>query len=334
MNILVFQGGKSLESEVSRLSAANAIPYLSKRHNVSLIDIDDNNSFTLNGEKITISIPDGFFIDGVKIPCDCAIPFTHGSFGEDGRLQSIFEYLNIPYVSCNPGSSYIGMDKDLQFTVLDNPMIETIPYIPQETDEKISQFEFEHIIDLLGDELIVKINKGGSSIGIEKIPNANRRMLNHAISILQEYDSKVIIQTLLHDIREFECAVWTKNGEIQVSNPCEIKTKYAFFDYDIKYNGKDETFKIDLNPNISKELIADIKDQAEMAFFLIGGEIYARVDFILDKDDNLYLNEINTLPGFTKTSHYPAMIENIMSLEDHFDILINEAIKRWEKNGR
>lgn len=248
---------------------------------------------------------------------DILFPVLHGVNGEDGTIQGLFELLKKPYVGSKVLGSSISMDKAYTKIIFEKAGINQVKhiYIKKYNDKYIyvkSNFDEElcdikEIVNLAEKEInypmFIKPSNSGSSIGITKASNSDE--LIASIKEAEKYDRKILIEEGL-DIRELEVAV-LGNEDIKTSFVGEIISADDFYDYDSKY--KNSNSKTINHANISKDIEEKIQTQAIKAFKAVDGKGLARVDFFLDKNDNIYLNEINTIPGFTSISMYPKLFE-------------------------
>lgn len=343
-------GGRSGEHEVSLVSAWNIWNGLDrKKYEIVLIGIDKkgewhfgkNKDFWVSPgnikktkinpktEKITavskkgktylINLKDGKNISQV----DVFFPITHGTFGEDGCLQGFFETLGVAYVGPGVLGSAVGMDKDVMKRLLNEAGISNAEgYVLK--SRKINRADVEEIITDLGLPLFVKPASLGSSVGISKVHSAKELM--KAIKKAFEFDEKVIVEKAIIG-REIECAVMGNDKPV-VSVPGEIKLKSEFYSYDAKYINDNDALpvpKADLTVNQKRS----IRELAMCAYDVLGCEGLARVDFFLTDKDEIYLNEINTLPGFTNISMFPKMFgKSGIEYSKLLDRLIGFAIER------
>jgi D-alanine-D-alanine ligase len=243
------------------------------------------------------------------LPLDVAFPVLHGTFGEDGKIQGLFEMNSLPYVGCDVRSSVLGIDKDLQKIVLNSSGIPVVPHIA------FTKFDWDQnqtsLLATINDHfdrtfpLIIKPANLGSSVGITKVSSVDQ--LSPAINHALDLDHKVIIEKCLEHPREIEVAV-LGNHDPFVSRCGEIKTTHDFYSYDAKYN--DDTSETFIPADLSQDLSQKIQVTALKAYQILGCQGLSRVDFFVDqKSDQFWLNEINTMPGFTSISMYPKLIE-------------------------
>ncbi len=255
-------------------------------------------------------------IEQFKDIFNIALLMTHGRFGEDGALQGVLETQKIKYCGCEVLSSALCMDKGVFKEWLDKNKLNQVGFEVLQKDnysEKVKRIEKKFTLPIF-----VKPANSGSSVGITKINDFEK--LESAIKKAFEHDDKVIIEEGLESPREIEVAV-LGNNELIISTPGELIPFNDFYDYDDKYELNKTELKIPAD--LSKETIFEIKKFAEKVYKLCNCRGFARIDFFI-KDDNLYVNEINTLPGFTKNSMYPLLIMNEgLSYKD----LINKIIE-------
>lgn len=323
--VLVLFGGNSTEHYISCKSAKSIIENIDTKlfsYELAGIDFDnewykfnDDLSFLENGNWIKGKI---FRIDNIidYLRCfDVVFPITHGNNGEDGKLQGMLDLFNIRYVGTRTTGSVVGFDKSLSKLVFSNLGIPQVPYVVVNDKYSISS-----IINKLKFPMIVKPCSGGSSIGISKV--CNKKELLKGIKNSLKYDNKVIIESFVN-CRELECAV-LGNRDFIISDLGEIKSSNDFYDYDAKYVQKSET----IIPNdLPESVVEKIKEYASTIFRGMSIKDYSRIDFFYDENNNcIYVNEINTIPGFTTISMFPKLInhENI-SYKDLISILINNS---------
>lgn len=247
---------------------------------------------------------------------DVVFPMIHGTNGEDGKLQGMLELFAIPFVGCKTLSSAIGMDKEISKLFFESLKIPQVPYLVVE-----DKYDLDTIIERIGFPMIVKPANGGSSIGISKA--TTKEELKNALLEAQKYDKKVIIEKFIV-ARELECAILERDGELICSKLGEIKATNEFYDYDAKYINSSVT---EIVTDLPKEMESKIKDYAKKIFKGLECKGYSRIDFFYKEDTNeIYINEINTIPGFTSISMYPILIKNEgISYTDLITILIENA---------
>ena len=319
--VLFLFGGNSSEHEISCKSVLNVIDNVDNEKLIWRVV-----GITKDGKWIECdkeNIIDGSWYEMEEINniieyikrYDVVFPVMHGKGGEDGKLQGLFETFGFNFVGCGSETSIIGMDKYLSKIVFNNIGIPQVPYVKY--DDNIGE------IEELGYPLIIKPCNGGSSIGITKVNNQDE--LIKGINEAKEYDSNIIVEKFIK-AREFECAV-LEDGDIIVSDIGEILFNNDFYDYEDKYVNE---VKLNIPAKVDDEVRKKIQEYSRKVFKSIGGSGLCRIDYLYDEDNNnLYLNEINTLPGFTNISMYPMLMKDIgYSYKDLISTLIDNAIKK------
>ena len=267
---------------------------------------------------------------------DVIFPVLHGTYGEDGTIQGLFEMADLPYVGCGVLASSCGMDKAFMKTLFRDaglPMCKYVWFMRGEW-ERNKDTTLDQVESKLGFPCFVKPANLGSSVGITRA--TDRESLAAAITLAAEYDRKIIVEEGL-EMREIECAVMG-NDDPQASLPGEYiirDTSKAFLDYTEKYSGTGNNEFVVPAP-VSDELVARIKKMAVTAFKAVDGSGLARVDFFLRNDNGaLLVNEINTLPGLTDASGFPKMWAGTgKPFPQVIDELIDLAIARYQDKKR
>jgi D-alanine-D-alanine ligase len=345
----VLFGGRSGEHEVSLTSAASVIQALDPaKYEVAPIGISREGRWHMGSgrpgplsdvlKKGQVIIPSAdpsgpkFFARSGRSAAgrvrtvDVIFPVLHGTFGEDGTLQGLLELAGIPYVGAGVLGSAAGMDKDVMkrlFRDAGLPVVEWVLVLRSEW--KQSPARLRKLIETkLGYPLFVKPANLGSSVGISKVHN--RRELAPAIDLAAGYDRRVIVEKGL-DARELECSV-LGNDSPQASVPGEIVPLNEFYDYESKY--VKEGSELHIPARLTRAEARSIKDLALRAFRAVDCAGMARVDFLLDRPSGtLYVNEVNTIPGFTPISMYPKLWEaSGLPYPELLDRLIQLALDR------
>lgn len=343
----VIFGGMSTENEVSVVSANSVLKNLNQdKYEIYPIYIEKNgNWWTYMGQKEKIEL--GANIQGKeKIEniveylkqLDVVFPVLHGLYGEDGTIQGLLELLKIPYVGCPVLASCIGMDKVYSKVIFNRAGLkqakyeylrkykEKYIYIDETFHEKI--VDIEEAVRIVSENLkfpmFVKPSNSGSSVGINKAKN--KEELEEYIKYAAKFDNKVLVEEGIEG-REVECAV-LGNEEVVASCVGEIKPAEEFYSYDAKY--KNEESRTEIPADISTEISDKIRKQAIKAFKAIDGKGLSRVDFFIERETNeIYINEINTMPGFTSISMYPKLFEaSNISYQELLDKLIELALEK------
>jgi D-alanine-D-alanine ligase len=367
LRIGVVFGGRSSEHEVSLASAANVIDALERAgYQVSPIGItptgrwlvggdpmkllSDNASGTANAEQA--SAPKPLTIDQntntltknaenwALLPntqhasqlatIDVIFPVLHGPYGEDGTIQGLLEMANLPYVGCGVAGSALAMDKALAkelFAAAGLPQVKH-QLVLRNVYRNNPDAACERVEAALRYPLFVKPANLGSSVGVTKARNRNE--LNVAIAIAAEYDRKVLVEEAVPNCREIEVSV-LGNDEPIASIPGEIVPGDEFYSYSAKY--LDDTSQLLIPAQLSEEQVASVQQMAVRAFQAIDGSGLARVDFLLDNQSGkFYLNEINTMPGFTRISMYPKLWEaSGIPYPELVDRLVQLALARYDE---
>lgn len=348
-------GGMSTENEVSVVSAKSVLNNLNReKYEIFPIYIDKNGEwYKYEENKKNEKIEN--IIQYLK-RLDVVFPVLHGLYGEDGTIQGLFELLKIPYVGCGVLASSVGMDKVYTKLIFEKAGLkqakyeyirknidiygneENYIYIDKEFNEKILKLEdiVDEIVKKIKFPMFIKLSNSGSSVGINKAKT--KEELKKYIQIASKYDDKILVEEGIIG-REVECAVLedleknenSKNmqeGRIIASCIGEIKPAEEFYTYDAKYNNEES--KTIIPAEISEEISKKIQKEAIKAFRTIDGKGLSRVDFFIEKDTNeIIINEINTLPGFTNISMYPKLFEKSgIKYSELLDKLILSARKR------
>lgn len=370
MNITLIYGGRSGEHEISLISASAILRGIDKKHTITLIGITKkgkwylqdqseiervckDNSATLqiqeNPSSLVYVIPGGknecFSVNGKVISTDVIFPALHGTYGEDGKIQGLLEMADIPFVGCSTLSSSVTMDKEKTKQILETCGISVVPYICMKRCDMLDSNRYDQLfnkaIESFGFPLFVKPCCAGSSNGASKAENP--KQLSFALMEAFEWDDKVLIEKGIN-AREIECSVtgnsvsYPSDSETEIVKayiPGEILPTHTFYDYDAKYkdpNGAGLQIPADLSP----DMIETIRSEAVKAYKALDTEGLSRVDFFIDKDTNdLYFNEINTMPGFTPISMFPKMCEKAgLEFTQLTELLIDEAIARYKSKSK
>lgn len=346
LKLAVIFGGISTEHDVSVVSGTSVIQNLNKeKYDIYPIYIDNEGNwynYTKEINKIKV-LPIGTKLEEIsKIDniieylkqMDIAFPVLHGLGGEDGSIQGLFQMINLPYVGCGILASSVGMDKVYTKIIFEKAEISQTKYeyIKAENDKYTyvsSNFEEEkmeliNIVEKIEKSLtypmFVKPSNSGSSVGVKKANN--NEQLQQAIINASKYDTKILIEEGIIG-REIECAV-LGTKEIISSPVGEVLAADDFYSFDAKYNNQES--KTIIPADIDKETSNEIRDLSIKAFKAIDGKGLARVDFFVEnKTNKIYINEINTLPGFTTISMYPKLFEQIgISYTEILDKLIEQ----------
>ena len=310
----IVYGGVSTEHDISVMSAKSVIENLDKeKYEIHEIYINKYGKWyeVIDDEKEEI-----YNLIWTLKKLDVVFPVLNGLGGEDGTIQGMLEMLKVPYVGCKVLASSVGMDKVYTKIIFKKAGIPEAPYVYIKKKEngyiivnenfEEEEFKIESITKKLNYPMFVKPSNSGSSVGVKKA--TNNEELKMAIENAGQYDNKILIEQGTN-AREVECAI-LDGTEVKASTVGEIMSAEEFYSFDAKYNIPES--KTIIPADISKEQIEQIQKLAIRAFKAIDGSGLARVDFFIEKDTNkIYINEINTMPGFTKISMYPKLFEAV-----------------------
>jgi D-alanine-D-alanine ligase len=258
---------------------------------------------------------------------DVAFPMLHGQNGEDGRVQGLLQTLGLPFVGAGVLASAVCMDKDVAKRLLRDAGLPIVPFRLIRWGETLS---YEAAAEALGATLFVKPANSGSSVGTSKAEDA--ASFERAVEEAFRFDNKVLVEQAITG-REIECAV-IGNEEPRVAVPGEIVSTAQFYTYEAKYQNEDEA-RMEVPANLPAEFSDRIRGLAADAYRTLGCEGMARVDFFVTPNFDAFINEINTIPGFTARSMFPVMWEHAdLPLGDLVDTLIQLALDRHERDAR
>ena len=319
MKILLIKGGRSLEHNISLRSAQTVRNVLEEMgHEV----------------KELLLPPSGdILLQLFQCDYDIAYPVMHGRLGEDGCIQGLLELIGKPYVSEKVFTSSIGMNKLKQHEILHYHSIPLVPTIGLHRDGKETERMMLENFMTQEDSFIVKINEGGSSIGVF---SCDRNSLANALEEAFAYDDTVLVQKRISPLREFECLVIKdKDGRILTAGPLEVIADKPYTDYENKYSAAvTHTVEAKDNENLTQETVHRLHALASQAFTALEGSLYMRVDFFMDKEGMIYLNEVNTIPGSTPTSHFNILSNELGGFSCVIAIMLESAIARHEKDKK
>ncbi len=314
--VLLLFGGESAEHEVSIASARNVFAALDdEKFDVKLGFIDKTGKWWLLSVLEQVVSTHGHpqlvpvlgtgqlttLPETITLQPDVILPILHGPNGEDGTIQGLAQLLHVPIVGNNVTASAICMDKDFTKQLLQKAGLPVV-------DGKVlyvygSHPSYEEVKKELGEILFVKPANLGSSVGVYKVKN--KEEWEDALAGAFLHDEKVLIERAI-EARELEVAVLGKKNNIKVSGVGEIKPDAEFYSYESKYDASSQS-KLVIPADVNEEIAEKIRNYAKRAFQAVGGAGMARVDFFLEDKDTIYINEINTIPGFTNISMYPKL---------------------------
>ncbi len=343
LQLLVLFGGESPEHDVSNISASNILRELdTNKYRITKIGITKDGKWFLVDDSCSLEeIKNGTWVNKVSypahispskeqkgvlvlkngsyelIPVDICFPVLHGSNGEDGMIQALLQLAGIKRVGADCLSSAMAMDKAVSKTMFEKAGVPVVPAVYlQENDN------WHDVLTKISLPVFVKPANAGSSVGCSKV--FTEAELFPALKAAFQIDSKVLVEEYI-DCREIECAV-LGNDDVFVSTPGEISTESEFYDFETKYINT-KANRLDIPANLPETTVKTIKEYAKKAFLALGLNGFSRVDFfVCKKTGNIYLNEINTIPGFTAQSMYPLLMKNEgISYSELLDRLIELA---------
>ena len=327
LNICVIFGGASSEHDVSRMSVKTVLSNIdTEKYNVYKIAITKDGKWIFHEgktEDITTEnwlegsncpaivspsssdkailklLPDGKY---EKIHIDVCYPVLHGKYGEDGTIQGIFEMAGIPYASCGVLGNAVCMDKCVAKILFEKAGLCQANWVEFKKGDRI---DADLVEKKLGFPVFVKPSSAGSSIGVTKV--SKKEELEDAVNLAFCHDYKVLIEEYING-REIEMAVMGNLEPVCADFAGEILPAKDFYDFEAKYEDKES--KLLLPAPIENEVLEKIKENAKKAYKITECRGHARVDFFLERNTGkLYINEINTIPGFTPISMYPKLWE-------------------------
>lgn len=342
--LMVICGGQSSEHLVSRMSCTSVMNNLNKdKYDIILVGIDKDGSwYELNQNQADLA--NDHWLSGSK-PIksiftllkqqDVILPVLHGAYGEDGTIQGLFELAGVPYVGCRVLGSSVSMDKIYTKKILETahiPQVKSI-YVKKRYDGQlvVVDKEFNESKDInkavkeqLGFPCFIKASRSGSSVGCYKCNSEDELMTK--LEDASRYDSHIVVEECI-DCIELECAV-LGNDDVVASRVGQIMPHGEFYTFESKY--EDEESKTCIPAKVDQDIQDRIRQLAVKVFKAVDGHGLSRVDFFLDrKSQKIYLNEINTMPGFTKISMYPQLMADFgISYSELLDKLIELAFDR------
>jgi D-alanine-D-alanine ligase len=354
-HVLILFGGKSAEHEVSLQSAQNVYEAIDKnKYEVSLIGIDRDGKWYLNNAQALLdnSNPDLIKLhktsenlslipgdNSTKIMdfknnqsidrVDVVFPLLHGPFGEDGTIQGFLKLAGLPFVGAGVLGSAIGMDKDVMKRLLRDAGIPVAKFLTFKIFER-TQWDYKKILKILGSPFFVKPANLGSSVGIHKIHNASE--YENCVKDALQFDTKLIFEEAITG-REIECSVMGNDNSI-ASIPGEVIAQHEFYDYEAKYIDNNGAL-LKIPAELPKNVVNRIQQLAIETFQTLCCDGMARVDFFLKSNGEVIVNELNSIPGFTKISMYPKLWQaSGISYTELIDKLIELALEKFEQESR
>jgi D-alanine-D-alanine ligase len=315
MRVAVLCGGRSSEHDVSLRSGEAVAGGLAQAgHEALLVTIARDGGWSFRGAPVELLPAAGLF------DADVAFPALHGPFGEDGSVQGVLEWLDVPYVGSDVLASAVCMDK------LTLKRLFAQAGLPQVEFAAAGEAGWRERCEAMGPPLWVKPSRLGSSVGISRVDDLAQ--LDAAVELARRHDPRVIVEAHAGG-REVECSL-LGNERIEASLPGEVVAHGDWYDYETKYS--DGGMELVVPAPIADRQAADLRLLAIRAFELGGCAGLARCDFFVEPDGEILVNEINTMPGFTETSVYAKLWEaGDLSYPDLCDRLVRLAIERHAK---
>ncbi|HEU4599308.1 MAG TPA: D-alanine--D-alanine ligase family protein [Solirubrobacterales bacterium] len=315
MKVAVLAGGRSSEHEVSlRSGAAVARGLREAGHEAIEVTIGHDGGWSSAGGSVAL-IPGGGLLGA-----DAVFPALHGPFGEDGSIQGLLEWLDVPYVGSDVLSSAICMDK------LTLKRLFASRGVPQVEFTAVEGSGWWGRCEQMGLPLWVKPSRLGSSVGITRV--AKLEDLDAAVELALRHDPRVIVEASAAG-REVECSV-LGNAAPEASLPGEIVSQGVWYDYEAKYT--EGGMQLRVPAPIGEEAVAAVREMAVSVFQLAGCSGLARCDFFVEGDGSVLVNEINTMPGFTDTSVYAKLFEATgLAYPEVCDRLVKLAVERFRE---
>ncbi len=344
LKVVVLYGGRSVEREVSRISARTIVQALDpSKYDVVPLAVGEDGRFLSAADSARLiaegPVPERFRraepASDALVPleispgrADVVFPIIHGTTGEDGTLQGFLDFLGIPYVGAGVTGSALGMDKAVFKGLLRSAGIPTPRSVVLKPSDRGPRAR--ELVGGLPLPLFVKPATGGSSVGVTKVKDLAH--LNEALAEAFRYDDRALVEEGI-DARELECAV-LGDERPRASVPGEVVPGHEFYDYDDKY--RDDKARLIIPAPVSEKVSEEVRRLAVEAFRLCGLSGMARVDFFLERGtDRVLVSELNTLPGFTAISMYPKLWEaSGLPLPALLDELVSLALARKEKRDR
>ncbi len=344
--VAILFGGRSVEHGVSINSARNIVEFIDKKKFEPItIGITKAGKWFLTsavskdiqkGEPVSLVLDaqkPGFIVisTGKRFSVDTIFPVLHGTDGEDGSIQGLIKAMDIPMVGTGVLGSSMSMNKVVAKRLLKDAGLPVTDFLSFNFTEK-DKISFNAIVKKIGLPFMIKSASLGSSVGVSKVKNKNDFKI--ALEDSFKYDDEILVETYVSG-REIECAV-LGNYPAEASNPGEIviNKKYEFYTFDAKYVDP-EAVRIDVPAKLSKVIAEKIRKASVRAYEVLHCEDFSRVDLFLDAKGNIYINEINSIPGFTNSSMYPMMWkERGISFTELISRLLNLAQERYDRSKR
>ena len=335
--VAIICGGRSSEHQISCISARGVLAAIDKELFDSVligitpsgkwVSLNSSDDFAKDKDGLPVVPESAHEINFSELKVDLAFPLLHGPYGEDGTIQGLFEITDLPYVGSGVLASAVAMDKTFAKPIYADFGLKVADGITvHKRDWQQNQVLEIAKISALGFPLFVKPARSGSSRGTTKVKSEGE--ISAAIQAAHEHDPKALVEVAIKG-REVECAVLEIDGKATASVVGEIRVHepHEFYDFEAKY--LDGSTSFDVPANIPEKISTQIREAAVTAFEALGCEGLARVDFFLTNENELLINELNTMPGFTNTSVFPMLWQaSGLSYTALITQLINSALQR------
>ena len=339
LSVGILYGGRSVEHQISVRSAKNVFQYIDKdKYSIQLIGIDKSGKWHLmntvsddfnSGKPLQLLLDASSpkFVDdsGFTFAIDIAFPILHGTDGEDGSIQGLLKAMNIPFAGSGVLGSSVSMDKLVSKELLFQAGIPVANYVAF-TNEERTQIDFNKVANKVGLPFMVKAANLGSSVGINKVNT--KEEFNAALDDSFKYDTTVLIEEFIKG-RELECAI-LGNADAKASFPGEIviSKNYEFYTYEAKYEDENAVV-LQIPAKLNHKIAEEVRNLCVKSFKTLKCDDFARVDVFLTEEGNIYINEINTIPGFTDVSMFPTLWkQHGISYPDLITQIIELALER------
>jgi D-alanine-D-alanine ligase len=344
LRVGVLYGGRSVEHDVSLLSAKNILQNIDTgKYDVYLLAINKEGKWHLctdinkpisEGTSLSVSLDAKdahFFTADERLKLDVVFPILHGTDGEDGSVQGLLQTLNIAYVGSGVLGSAASMDKLLAKRVLQSAGLPVAKFKAFKDHQK-DDIKFQKIVDYLGLPFIIKPANLGSSVGVSKIIGEDG--FSEALDYAFKYDDSILIEEFI-DGREVECAILgNENPLASVAGEVILASNYDFYSFTAKYEDPDAA-RITIPADMPDSVHRIIKELCLEAYSLLNCHDLARVDVFVKADESIVINEVNTLPGFTNISMYPSLIQHEgIGYQELISQLIEMARRRFLESSR
>ena len=340
-NLIILFGGRSVEHEISVRSATNVVKYIDPTHfNLSVIGISKGGNWFLldhpeqgieTGKEISLFLSATHPHFEVKASHESTaiqivFPVLHGTDGEDGIIQGLLQSLNVILIGSSVLGSAISMDKIVSKKLLEHAGVPVVPYMSFTKDEEIS---FDKIKNQLGLPFIVKAGNLGSSVGISKVNTLED--FDDALSDSFKYGHEILIESFIK-CRELECGIIGNEAlSSTLSGEIILLKNYDFYTYEAKYQDE-SAIRVEIPAQIPTAVHQQIRALCEKAFLTLKCNDFARVDVFLTQENEIFINEINTIPGFTNASMFPGLWENMgISYPELISKIIEIGEARWQQ---